>query len=143
MHRSQWTKLSRNSRAASLFVLFFVTLFESYFVSSAIPKSFINNFLHKTLLLTQDRMWHDFVVPPEPLEDDDDLHVSELAWDLITRFQPFPPRIVDIFRLLEEPSRRLGRQGIDEIKQHPFFSEVNWNDPLRAEPPFIPSVRTF
>lgn len=31
-------------------------------------------------------MWHDFVVPPEPMDDDGDLHVSEFAWDLITRF---------------------------------------------------------
>lgn len=42
-----------------------------------------------------DRTWKDFVVPPEPLEDEPDTVVSPEAWDVIVR-------------LLEEPQIRLG-----------------------------------
>jgi serine/threonine protein kinase len=43
-------------------------------------------------------------------------HFSESAVDLIRRF------------LRVDPTRRLGhtKGGIQEIKQHPFFADINW-----------------
>ena len=44
----------------------------------------------------------------------------------------------------KDPRKRLGngRTGIQEIKQHPFFESIDWDD-LSAqlvEPPFKPTV---
>lgn len=72
-------------------------------------------------------MWKEYVVPPEPLEDETETVVSAAAWDLIVR-------------LLEEPSQRLGKNDIDEIKRHPFFRGIRWSRMLEVEPPFVPSV---
>jgi len=44
-------------------------------------------------------------------------------------------------KLLERnPSKRLGANGVDEIKDHPFFSEINWDKlyKRKIKPPFIP-----
>jgi len=44
--------------------------------------------------------------------------------------------------LVADPIKRLGSgvKDANEIKAHPFFNSVNWNDILimNAEPPFIP-----
>ena len=38
------------------------------------------------------------------------------------------PAATDILkRLISEPENRLGRHGIDEIKNHPFFEGLDWN----------------
>ena len=29
---------------------------------------------------------------------------------------------------MKDPEKRLGRKGADEIKQHSWFSEINWKD---------------
>jgi serine/threonine protein kinase len=45
--------------------------------------------------------------------------------------------------LLEmEPSKRLGAKGADEVKSHPFFESINWDDMLERKmaPPLIPVV---
>jgi serine/threonine kinase 38 len=40
--------------------------------------------------------------------------------------------------LLTDSSRRIGRNGVDEIRAHPWFSGLNW-DTLRTVPaPYIP-----
>eukprot|EP01136_Pigoraptor_vietnamica_P038754 Opistho-1_new@108518 len=40
------------------------------------------------------------------------------------------------------PEERLGSQGADEIKRHPFFAAVNWSVNMRRqETPYIPSIR--
>lgn len=30
--------------------------------------------------------------------------------------------------LIKNPDERLGANGVDEIKAHPFFKEINWDD---------------
>ena len=49
----------------------------------------------------------------------------------------------DILRkLINDPESRLGSNGADEIKSHPFFKGIDWNhikETLR--PPFIPELR--
>lgn len=48
-----------------------------------------------------------------------------------------------IYRLLQKsPDNRLGRNGADEIKSHPWFCNIDWNILYRKEyrPPFIPII---
>ncbi len=40
--------------------------------------------------------------------------------------------------LCMDPAKRLGSNGIDEIKKHPFFKDINWDKVLDMEPPFKP-----
>lgn len=44
--------------------------------------------------------------------------------------------------LTREPQQRLGYRGAQEIKAHPFFAPLNWDDVLqkKVEPPFKPTV---
>ena len=46
--------------------------------------------------------------------------------------------------MTRDPARRLGAGGTDavEIKEHPFFRGVNWEDMLhkRVPPPFYPTI---
>ena len=49
-----------------------------------------------------------------------------------------PECISFILRLLTDSNRRIGRNGVDEIKAHPWFAGINW-DTLRTIPaPYIP-----
>ncbi|KAL1924583.1 uncharacterized protein VTP21DRAFT_4237 [Calcarisporiella thermophila] len=43
--------------------------------------------------------------------------------------------------LHRDPARRLGSQGVDDIKNHPYFHGLNWNSVMakRFIPPFVPS----
>jgi hypothetical protein len=46
--------------------------------------------------------------------------------------------------LVKDPTKRLGagRGDADDIKIHPFFRSVNWDDTLhkRIPPPFFPQI---
>ena len=53
-------------------------------------------------------------------------NVSTEAKDLITKL------------LVRDPTKRLGVNGADEIKQHPFFKDVNWALIRDRTPPFVP-----
>ena len=55
--------------------------------------------------------------------------VSEDAKNIISKF------------LEKDPGTRLGRQGLDEIKKHPFFSGINFDDlnKKKIKPPFRPN----
>ncbi len=46
-------------------------------------------------------------------------HISPEAKDLVKRL------------LVGNPAERLGDSSIEEIKQHPFFANVNWKDVLK------------
>ncbi len=45
-----------------------------------------------------------------------------------------------IKRLINDPDKRLGINGVDEIKIHPFFKKIDWNNINLVKPPFIPEV---
>lgn len=55
-------------------------------------------------------------------------YFSEEAKDLLSKL------------LVRNPSKRLGCQGSEEIKKHPFFQSVNWEDMLllKERPPIVP-----
>jgi len=59
--------------------------------------------------------------------DDGTPAISDTAWDFITS-------------LLREPENRLGSNGVAEIKQHPFFEDLDWDNLLDCEPPFVPKL---
>ena len=48
--------------------------------------------------------------------------------------------------LTRDPTRRLGAgpDDAEEIKRHPFFEDVNWDDMLnkRVPPPFLPTIKS-
>ena len=47
-----------------------------------------------------------------------------------------------IFKLINSPKNRLGKNGSKEIKEHPFFYGFNWDNIQKIKPPFIPFLRS-
>lgn len=48
---------------------------------------------------------------------------------------------IDLIRkLVTEPNERLGINGIEEFKAHPFFFGIEWNKIRDKKAPFIPEV---
>lgn len=60
------------------------------------------------------------VIPPEA-------HLSEAATDLIKK-------------LICDAEKRLGRNGVKEIKEHPFFDDFDWEGVRNTQAPYIPPV---
>ena len=46
-----------------------------------------------------------------------------------------------IYKLINNPNERLGIGGADEIKQHPFFKNVDWDNIRNTKAPFIPKLK--
>lgn len=68
----------------------------------------------------------------------------------ILKSQPPMPRFFTkhtkdfILKLLtKQPSKRLGAQGAQEVKAHPFFEQIKWDDLVKKKctPPFKPQIR--
>jgi len=45
-----------------------------------------------------------------------------------------------IKKLICDVDKRLGYNGAEEIKKHPFFRKVKWEKMQEVNPPFIPKV---
>lgn len=43
-------------------------------------------------------------------------------------------------KLVSDPETRLGRNGAEEIKKHPFFEGLDWDGLRKQRSPYIPSV---
>lgn len=68
--------------------------------------------------------WKDSLLFP------DDVHISSDAEHLIRR-------------LLCNAEQRLGRHGAEEIKSHPFFKGVDWDNIRKMESPFRPELKSM
>ena len=66
----------------------------------------------------------------------------------IPLFNHFTPEAKKIIRelLVVDPKKRLGygKNGTDNIKSHPFFNGINWEDMYnrKIDPPFKPKINT-
>lgn len=51
-----------------------------------------------------------------------------------------PPEAVDFVKQMIQidPKDRLGKNGVEEIKNHPWFKDVNWNKIYRKTPLYVP-----
>ncbi len=44
-------------------------------------------------------------------------------------------------KMISDPNKRLGKNGSEEIKSHPFFKDVDWDNIRNTmKPPFIPEI---
>ena len=58
----------------------------------------------------------------------DDSKISEEARDLL-------------WKLITYPDQRLGTNGVEEIKKHPFFRGIDWNSLRESKAPLIPKLK--
>ena len=61
-------------------------------------------------------------------EDDPDYQVSPEARDIMEKL------------LCSDPQKRLGANGAQEVKSHPFFSDIDWDKLMTMEAAFIPDA---
>lgn len=61
-------------------------------------------------------------------EEDEELGVTPVVKDLIEKL------------LTSDPQKRLGANGADEVKAHPFFNDIDWENLTTHEGPFVPQV---
>ena len=46
-----------------------------------------------------------------------------------------------ILRMVSPPETRLGIHGVEEIKRHPYFKGIDWNNIRKMKAPFIPELK--
>ena len=63
----------------------------------------------------------------EYLKIPDEIKISKETEDLINK-------------MINSSDERLGKNGIKEIKSHPFFKKVDWDNIHNAKVPFIPEL---
>uniref|UniRef100_A0A5B7AF07 non-specific serine/threonine protein kinase n=1 Tax=Davidia involucrata TaxID=16924 RepID=A0A5B7AF07_DAVIN len=74
-------------------------------------------------------------------------HPQTIFDNILNRKVPWPvpeemsPEALDLIdRLLtEDPHQRLGARGASEVKQHPFFRDINWDTLARQKAAFVPA----
>ena len=75
---------------------------------------------------------------------------NEVCYKVINhkKFLTFPKKIkiTDnakdlIKKLICDSNCRLGKNGVQEIKNHPFFKDINWNKLKEMKPCFIPQIK--
>ena len=66
--------------------------------------------------------WKDYLKIPSKIK------ISDEAKDLI-------------FKMINNSDDRLGKNGSEEIKKHPFFKDVDWNNIRNSKAPFIPELK--
>lgn len=85
---------------------------------------------------------------PPFLEDDGKELLKSILTDSVSFEQEISPDAKDLISklLTNDPDERLGsgERGVDEIKDHPFFSNINWTDMYmkRVRPPYVPLVKS-
>ena len=84
--------------------------------------------------------------PPFYSESSTETCKKILDWENNLEIRPeanISKEAVDILkRLINDPEKRLGRNGAEEVKQHPFFKNVDWKHIKETMiPPFIPELK--
>ncbi|KAH7854620.1 hypothetical protein Vadar_016004 [Vaccinium darrowii] len=76
-------------------------------------------------------------------------HPQQIFDNIMNRYVPWPKipeemssEAHDLINklLIENPVQRLGATGAREVKQHPFFKDINWDTLARQKAMFIPSA---
>lgn len=70
----------------------------------------------------------------------EDCNLSPGAKDLIQKFATLFA-ILMVCRLLCDQHDRLGKRGVEEIMQHPFFAGVDWKNLRRMKAPIVPELK--
>ena len=79
---------------------------------------------------------YEMIVGEPPFYDED---IKVLYKNITQAKLKFPKKVSSeaksvISSLCERvPSKRLGSKGLEEIKDHPFFSEINWDKLLKKQ----------
>nr|GEV26253.1 probable serine/threonine protein kinase IREH1 isoform X1 [Tanacetum cinerariifolium]GEW06956.1 probable serine/threonine protein kinase IREH1 isoform X1 [Tanacetum cinerariifolium] len=78
-------------------------------------------------------------------------HPQTIFDNILNRNIPWPmvpeemsPEAADLIDklLTEDPNQRLGARGTTEVKQHPFFRDINWDTLARQKAAFVPSFES-
>ncbi|KAI3705995.1 hypothetical protein L1987_76247 [Smallanthus sonchifolius] len=78
-------------------------------------------------------------------------HPQTIFDNILNRNIPWPmvpeemsPEAADLIDqlLTEDPNQRLGARGSTEVKQHPFFRDINWDTLARQKAAFVPSFES-
>lgn len=85
--------------------------------------------------------------PPFHAKSPADTYMKIQNWRTHLQF-PAEPKLSPtarhfIQRLLCDADSRLGRHGVEEIRQHPFFFGVDWSNLTKVRAPFIPELRSI
>ncbi|KAK1431489.1 hypothetical protein QVD17_07948 [Tagetes erecta] len=72
----------------------------------------------------------------------DNILNRDIPWPMIP--EEMSPEAADLIDqlLTEDPNQRLGARGSTEVKQHPFFRDINWDTLARQKAAFIPSFES-
>ncbi|KAI7901000.1 serine/threonine-protein kinase orb6 [Cokeromyces recurvatus] len=85
--------------------------------------------------------------PPFCSENPHDTYRKIMNWRETLIFpddQPISREAEDLIRrLICDPEHRLGRNGAEEIKQHPFFYGINWEQIRNERSPHIPQLKSI
>mmetsp|Transcript_5702 Transcript_5702/g.7974 ORF Transcript_5702/g.7974 Transcript_5702/m.7974 type:complete len:872 (-) Transcript_5702:25-2640(-) len=83
-------------------------------------------------------------VPPfdstEPEEVFEQILKRDIPWDAVVMSAEAADLIDQLTQI--DPTQRLGYHGADEIKAHPFFKTMRWDQVMNSVPPFIPRIPT-
>ncbi|XP_022020720.1 probable serine/threonine protein kinase IREH1 isoform X1 [Helianthus annuus] len=69
----------------------------------------------------------------------DNILNRNIPWPMVP--EEMSPEAADLIDqlLTEDPNQRLGARGSTEVKQHPFFRDINWDTLARQKAAFVPA----
>jgi len=87
-----------------------------------------------------------FGFPPFCSENRQTTKLKIINWQKTFKF-PQKPKVSEeakdlISKLICDPEDRLGKNGGDEIKAHPFFKDIDWDNLYTMTPPWTPELKS-
>ncbi|XP_059624828.1 probable serine/threonine protein kinase IRE [Cornus florida] len=86
-------------------------------------------------------------IPPfnaeHPQQIFDNIMNRDIPWPKVPEEMSYEAHDLINKLLIENPVQRLGATGAREVKQHPFFKDMNWNTLARQKALFIPSAEAL